>query len=114
MDLAHLDEITRQLHFKIEAILTQESSTKVKDYVGRLNREFAPHLPFYLNGLVKQLALYLYKLEIPMLKSAAITAIQSSSDIGLQNYQKSITSTDRKTFISLFCKLLESKGLLSN
>jgi hypothetical protein len=48
MDLAHLDEITRQLHFKIEAILTQESSTKVKGYVGRLNREFAPHLPFYL------------------------------------------------------------------
>jgi hypothetical protein len=113
MDLAHLDEITRQLHFKIEAILTQEASTKVKDYVGRLDREFAPHLPFYLNGLVK-LALYLYKLEIPMLKSAAITAIQSSSDIGLQNYKKSITTADRKIFISLFCKLLVSKCLLSN
>ncbi len=60
MDLVHLDEITRQLHFKIEAILTQESSTKVKDYVGRLDREFAPHLPFYLNGFLVKLACIIF------------------------------------------------------
>jgi hypothetical protein len=108
--LARLDETTRQLHFKIEAILTQESSTKVKDYVGRLDREFSPHLPFYINGLVK-LALHLYKFEIPILETANIEKIKAA-EVSLQDFKKALSTADRKKFITLFCSMLVSKLLL--
>jgi len=109
--LARLDEATRQLHFKIEAILIQESSTKFKDYVGRLDREFAPHLTFYINGLVK-IAVHLYKLEIPILNTANIEAIKATTEISLQDFKKALSPADRKKFISSFCSMLVTKALL--
>jgi len=110
-DLARLDVGSRNLHLKIVTIISQESQTKLKDYVGRLDREFSTHGTFYFNGLAK-LALYLYKLDIPMLMTEEVDAIRSE-DISVQNYKKLITAAQKKSvsvkFVQQFCSLLVSK-----
>lgn len=114
-DLAFLDFGTRQLHLKIMMIILQESQTKLKDYIGRLDREFSTHGPYYYNGLAK-LAIYLYKLEIPMLMTEEANAVKSE-DISVQNYKKLINAAQKKSvgvkFVMLFCTLLVNKFLTS-
>ena len=111
-DLARVDTATLELHAKIVSIITNESSTKVKDYAGRLDREFSPHGPYYFDGLVN-LALYLYKLDIPILRTTEVDAIKAT-EISTQSFKKVISANERRKFIPLFCNLLAAKVLIKN
>ena len=104
----------RQLHAKIVEIVAKESKAKFKDYVGRLDREFSNSGTYYFDGLAK-LAIYLYKLDIPMLMSSEVDDIKRGAEVSLQRYKKVITAAQKQPpglkFIAQFCSFLVSKYL---
>jgi len=103
------------MHEKILTIISLESnSTKVKDYAGRLERELSAHPTYYYNSLAK-LAIYLYKLNIPMLMTAEAENIKSL-EISTQKYKPIIIAAQKNKksngqFIPQFCTLFVSKYL---